>query len=113
MGAVPVEAWRHLAGPISWWEQIDSNPAMTPASTASIDGVGAELRAVFARAGVDITDPTVLHAALMIVAFIRISARRDACSGRISADEASTVFDATNPVGIALTRWVPTEGRPS
>lgn len=113
MGTAPELGWRALAGPISWWEQRGTGaPAMTPAHEAAIDGVQAELRESFARAGLDITDPTVLQPALLAVAFLRVTARRDAQLGRLTADEVIPVLDAVNPVGVALTRWVPKEARP-
>lgn len=103
--------WRALAGPIAWWDEIDSSPAKSPASDAAFDGVQAELREVFTRAGLDVTDPVVLQSALLATSFLRVTARRDARLERISTDEAAAVMDATTPVGVALTRWVPEEVR--
>lgn len=110
---LPVDAWRYLAGPLSWWLGIDSHPGLTPAGRASIDGVQSELRTTFTLSERDVTDPATLHAALLAVAYLRVTAQRNASMGRCSIDDAAAVIDATNGVGVALTRWVPEEGRPS
>lgn len=99
-------AWRCLAGPISWWKSIDNEATRAPAHQAALDGVQAAVRATFARAELDITDPANLYPATVAVAFLRITAQRDAQLGRLEPAEAAAVIDATNAVGVALTRWV-------